>query len=921
MLPVAAGPDAPEPPTGEAPTASPVHPPQAPAPYLPAPVRHDVPEPAAAAARVHGLLSEMLTAHRQVLRRQEDMREQLVALLGADPGTSAGAVTGSKPVSAPAPGPGAGAGTGPGPGAAPRRAPKPEGVVWDEQDLLEFATGKIGDVFGARFAEIDGYRRRIRLPAPPYLFASRVTALEAETGTFRPSFIRTEYDVPLDAWYAVDGQVPPAVTIEAGQCDLLLISYLGADFQNRGDRVYRLLDSTLSFVGDLPRVGQTLRYDIWIDQFVRQGDTLLFFFHYDCYADDELILQLGNACAGFFTDEELESSLGVIEGKAALKALQDEPRPAAFKPLARSERTSLGASDLALLAEGRIADVFGPAHRQPEGSNPSLRLPAGDLRMVDEITLLDRTGGAHGLGRIEAVKELEPDGWYFACHFTDDPVLAGSMVAEGAVQLLQTYAFSLGLHHCLPDARFQPVPDRQTEVKVRGQITPECARIEYRVDVTELTLLPRPAVVADVTVLREGKAAVSIRGLAIRLREKPGTPYRPEAGGKVPQFLGRTGPSGRPAMLNEFHMAHAAKGDLGVAMGPEFEVYANSRAPYIPNGDFLFVDRVMDLEGERGRLKPGAVMVTEYDVPADAWYYRDNPHAYMPHCVYMESSLQAAILLGYYLGATLSSPGEQFSIRNLDGRATLHRDIDLRGRTVQHRSTLLSSDALPGSILQNFSYELSCDGEVFYSGESLFGYFTGKALANQVGLDKGTHVLPWLDQQPLRPPGTRRVELPAYRAAETGRTATRIAGGQLDLVEWVDVLPSGGKHGQGYLRGHRTIDPGNWYFTCHFHRDPVMPGSLGVEAVLQALQVYAVETGLTDGLTAPRFALGTGTQTTWSYRGQILRTDPDMEFDAHVKEVRREPGRIVLVADAGVWKSALRIYELRDLSIEIHHDQ
>ena len=70
-------------------------------------------------------------------------------------------------------------------------------------------------------------------------------------------------------------------------------------------------------------------------------------------------------------------------------------------------------------------------------------------------------------------------------------MLAGSLVAEGAVQLLETYALSLGLHLTLPDARFQPVPDLRTEVKVRGQITPRNARIEYRIDITELTLLPR----------------------------------------------------------------------------------------------------------------------------------------------------------------------------------------------------------------------------------------------------------------------------------------------------------------------------------------------------------------------------------------------------------------------------------------------
>jgi hypothetical protein len=84
--------------------------------------------------------------------------------------------------------------------------------------------------------------------------------------------------------------------------------------------------------------------------------------------------------------------------------------------------------------------------------------------------------------------------------------------------------------------------------------------------------------------------------------------------------------------------------------------------------------------------------------------------------------------------------------------------------------------------------------------------------------------------------------------------------------------------------------------------------------------VYAVESGLTDGLRNPRFALSAGVETKWSYRGQILRTDPDMEFDVHVKEVRREPGRIVLLGTAHVWKSTLRIYRLDDIGIEIHHD-
>ncbi|MFF5937299.1 beta-ketoacyl synthase N-terminal-like domain-containing protein [Streptomyces sp. NPDC012508] len=808
------------------------------------------------------------------------------------------------------------------PASAPAPAPAPEprdrvGVVFDEADLLEFATGSVAKAFGRpEFAEIDAFRARVRLPAPPYHFVTRVTALDARPGVLEPARITTEYDVPEDAWYAVDGGVPPAVTVEAGQCDLLLVSFLGIDFRNKGDRVYRLLDSSLIFHGGLPRTGQTLRYDISIDRFVHQGDTTVFFFSYLCYADGELILELKDGCAGFFSQAELDTPLGIVMTDAERARRAALPR-GTFKPLARARKDRLDAADLELLAQGRPGDVFGPDHAQDPGLNPALRLPGSMLRMIDEVTV-DRSGGPRGLGKIGAVKHLEPDAWYFTCHFPDDPVLAGSLIAEGAVQLLQVYLLHQGMHLTLPDARFQTVTDRQIDVKVRGQVTPRDREIRYELEITELTLLPRPTVVADVLVYLGDKPVVRMENLGLQIVEKPGTPYRPETGG-VPAFLGRRNRSGEPAMINELHLAHAAQGLLDMAMGPEFEIYRESRAPYIPNGDFQFVDRVMSLTGTRGDLSPGSEMVTEYDSPDDAWYYRENSSPYMPNCVYMESSLQAAIFLGYYLGATLSRPEEQYRIRNLDGRATLVRDIDLRGRTIRHHSKLLSTSVVAGAVLQNFSYELSADGEVFYTGESLFGYFSDAALAHQVGLDGGTYREPWIATERPAAERVRRIELPDDAPAFTDASggALRLPAGRFHLVDRIDLVEDGGRHGAGYLHGHRSIRPDEWYFDRHFHRDPVMPGSLGVEAVLQAMRLFVQERNLADGMTRPRFAMATGVEMAWKYRGQILREDDELFFDVHIKEVRREAGRLLVIADADLWKTRLRIYELTDVAIEV----
>ncbi|CAL99376.1 PfaB family protein [Saccharopolyspora erythraea NRRL 2338] len=872
--------------------------------------RSSPPEQRRAPGPVQAIAATVGRAHRSALRTQAALQEcALRELERTEPDASGnGSAHGTEP---PAADPG-------GPADPPSGGPtggRP-GVVWGESDLLEFAQGRISEVFGPSYAEIDSYPVRVRLPAPPYLFVSRVTDLDARPGQYEPSSLTTEYDVPDDPWYAVDGLVPCAVTIEAGQCDMLLISYLGIDFRNRGERVYRLLDSSLVFHGDLPRRGQTLRYEIGIDRFVSTGDRLLFFFDYRCYADGELILELLEASAGFFSREELDESLGIVETDADRRR-REAMTPSDFKPLARTGRTSLTAADLRLLAQGRPGEVFGPSWDQSaDGFNPSLRLPGDALRMIDEMPRIERQGGPRELGDLAAVKHLDPDGWYFECHFPGDPVLAGSLVAEGGVQILQVYAMYLGLHLVLPDAEFQSVPGLRTEVKVRGQITPQTPRIDYHVEITEITMLPRPTVIADITVYDGDKPIVAMRDFGVQVREKPGTPYRPGAGG-VPEVRPRRNESGEAAFINELHLAHAAKGHLGTAMGPEFDVYDDRRAPHIPNGDFRFVDRIMRLDGTRGRLEPGVSMATEYDCPPEAWFHREAAVEDIPNCVYMETSLQAAILLGYYLGATLEHPHQELSIRNLDGNAELVKRVDLRGRTIRHETTMLSSGTATGAILQRFRYELSADGEVFYRGESLFGYFTEQALANQVGLDSGSHVAPWLDRQTdIDPARVRTVPVRSDERWFTPRDGLRLSGGHLRLVDEVDLVEDGGEHGRGYLRGRREIDPHEWYFDCHFHRDPVMPGSLGVEAVIQALHLYVLETGLAGHLGEATFATPVDERMEWKYRGQILRTDGEMTFDAHITDVRVDDDRVVVVADANVWKPGLRIYELTGVAVQ-----
>lgn len=537
-------------------------------------------------------------------------------------------------------------------------------------------------------------------------------------------------------------------------------------------------------------------------------------------------------------------------------------REGAFKPLARTGRTQLDRAALELLAQGAVAEVFGPGH-QRHGVEVAVRLAAGEPLVLTGIESIELYGGT-GDGRVVARYDGAP--------------------GAAARQAAEVFALFTGMHLCLSGSTLSGATPA---VSGATQGTVELV-------VTSLDLVPRPYVAATAS-FAGGEPSVAVQ---VTVAEPAGAGVGP----------GQAAPS---LLLNEFHMTHLARGDQAIAMGPEFAEYTGVRATRLPTGGLLLVDRVRDFDGARGTLD-AASYTTEYDSPADSWYYADTANDSMPHFVYMETSLQAALLMGYYAGPTLTQPGVTLSLRNLGGTATVLRQVDLRDRTIEQSSRMLSTTILPGSSLQTFDYTLSVDGEPFYTGETMFGYFSDEALANQTGLDAGRPAPSWLAENPQAP--VRTIDVAARRADPAAPLCSRRA---LTLIDRVDVVDGGGKHGAGYLHSLRAIDPDDWFFARHFHLDPVIPGSLGVESVIHAVQEWLVDAGHTAGMADPVFRIPADIPFSWRYRGQFLPTDGTVELEAHIKELRRGPHGVIAVVDGSLWKPGLRIYEVTDLAVEL----
>lgn len=110
--------------------------------------------------------------------------------------------------------------------------------------------------------------------------------------------------------------------------------------------------------------------------------------------------------------------------------------------------------------------LFGPGNA---------KLPLPPMLMLDRITHMDDDGGANGKGQLIAELDINPDLWFFECHFQGDPVMPGCLGLDAMWQLV---GFWLGWTGSPGRGRALGVG----EVKFTGQVTPDVKNVRYEID-------------------------------------------------------------------------------------------------------------------------------------------------------------------------------------------------------------------------------------------------------------------------------------------------------------------------------------------------------------------------------------------------------------------------------------------------------
>ncbi|HBE88255.1 MAG TPA: type I polyketide synthase, partial [Elusimicrobia bacterium] len=789
-------------------------------------------------------------------------------------------------------------------------------VFMDRAQCMEFAVGSIAKVLGPAFAEADTYPTRVRLPGEPLMLVDRIISVKGEAGSLKSGNVVTEHDILPGAWYLDCGRIPTCIAVEAGQADLFLCGYLGIDSRTRGLAMYRLLDAEVTVHRGMPLPGRAITYDINIERFARNGDIWLFFFNYESWVDGEPLISMKNGCAGFFTPEELAKGKGVVltaeeMAPAPGKAPTDWAPPAPFA----AGKESYTDAQMGALRRGDYAGCFGPAFAGLPLAKP-VGLPSGRMKLVDRILELSPRGGRYGLGMVQGEMDVHPDAWHLLCHFTDDHVMPGTLMYECCLHTFRVLLMRLGWVAEEGSCWYEPVPGVTSRLECRGQVLPSTKKAMYEIVVKEIGYREdgTPYAIADAFMYADGRRIIHIHNMSVRMGggrkdaiEALWKKARTSAG--VPADSGP-----RPAIFDNASITAFAVGKPSEAFGDRYKIFDEGRViARLPGEPYKFLDRVVKIENCRQwELKAGGYIEAEYDVPPGEWYFKSGAQGSMPFAVLLEVALQPCGWLAAYLGSALTSPSD-LSFRNLGGTATQYAEVMPDAGILVTRVKITKVSQSGGMIIQDYDMEVLCKGRTVYKGVTQFGFFSKKALSEQLGVRGAARYTPSAAEladaeQTVRghhaawcPPLMRLPGLPDEKLL------------MLDSVEtW---LPSGGPAGLGFIRGLKKVDPAEWFFKAHFYQDPVCPGSLGLESFINLMKAAALQKW-PDLPAGARFeSMALGAKHTWIYRGQIVPKNDTVTVEAYITGA--DDASRTLKADGFLVVDGLVIYQMKDFAVKL----
>ena len=130
--------------------------------------------------------------------------------------------------------------------------------------------------------------------------------------------------------------------------------------------------------------------------------------------------------------------------------------------------------------------------------------------MFDRIINIDESSGKYGKGEIVAEQDIDPELWFFKCHFETDPVMPGCLGLDAMWQLI---GFYLGWKGGPGHGRALGAG----EVKYFGQVLPTAKKVTYRIDIKRIIMRKLVMGIGDAAMEVDGREIYSAKDLRVGL--------------------------------------------------------------------------------------------------------------------------------------------------------------------------------------------------------------------------------------------------------------------------------------------------------------------------------------------------------------------------------------------------------------------
>ncbi len=377
-----------------------------------------------------------------------------------------------------------------------------------------------------------------------------------------------------------------------------------------------------------------------------------------------------------------------------------------------------------------------------------------------------------------------------------------------------------------------------------------------------------------------------------------------------------------------------ARGSVGRMLGPEFaEVDGFQTRVRLPDEPLMLVDRIMSVEGTPRSMAHGRV-VTEHDIHPDAWYLDGGC---IPTCIAVEAG-QADLFLSGYLGIDFITRGLAV-YRLLDAVVTFHRGLPGPGETIHYDIHIERFFRQGDTWLFRFFFEATVNGQPLLSmRDGCAGFFSQQELDAGKGIVRpaldmrptvGIRSADWQELVPITREGYDAAQLdrlrdgdlagcfgPLFAGLPLSHPLT-IPGDRMRLVHRViEIDANGGRCGIGIIRAEADIHPNDWFITCHFVDDRVMPGTLMYECCMHTLRIYLLRLGWVAEAEHSVWEPVPGVASKLCCRGQVLETTKVVTYEVTIREIGYRPEPYVIV-DALMYADGKPIVEITSMSARL----